>query len=143
MRRTPLAVAIGCAVVLSLAGSLAIAQEALQSTEAMEVDIPFSFIVNRGELPAGRYDIGPAGSHLNRLIVIGATNARAGGELNAPVLERLADTGTANPFVVFDNVDGKHILSEAHYPGMDGFLVSVAGGRETHTVIHATKKVPK
>ena len=137
MKKHVLAVASTCVVALSLAGRPA------RVAESMAVDIPFGFIVNQKELPAGHYDIGPAGWHLDRLIIIGATNARAGGEFNAPVLERLADTGTANPFVVFDNVEGKHILSEAHCPGMDGFLVSVAGGRETHTVIHATKKAPK
>jgi hypothetical protein len=31
--------------------------------------------------------------------------------------------------------DGKTYLSEVHVPGTDGYLVGIAGGKETHEVI--------
>ncbi len=143
MRKSFLAVVVGCAAAMFLVGGLALAQEALQATVAMDVNIPFSFTVHDRELPGGQYEIGPAGNHLVHVVVVGDWTAKAGGEWVSPVVERLADTGASSPYIVFDNVEGKHILSEVHLPGMDGFLLNVAGGRETHTVVHGTRRVPQ
>ena len=127
--------AIACAAALTLAGSVAVAVEPIGSEE-MEVDIPFAFVANQKAMTAGVYHIGLSGNHDNRVIVEGTEDE---GAVVVPVLERLADLGTKEPTLVFDKVDGKFILSEAHYPGMDGFLVGIAGGSESHHVLKGKK----
>ncbi|HVN30937.1 MAG TPA: hypothetical protein VMT45_03030 [Thermoanaerobaculaceae bacterium] len=124
MRKRVLAVAAACVVALALGGSLAWA------AATASLNIPFSFFVKDKEMPAGRYVIETVGNDLTKLTVKGA-----GGSVIATVLERLADTGAKEPKVVFDKVEGKYYLSEVHYPGMDGFLVGIAKGKETHEVI--------
>jgi hypothetical protein len=111
-------------VALALAGSLAWA------ADVMQVDVPFSFIVNDKEMPAGRYQIEPIGNDKSQLAVKGT-----GGTVLAKVLERLADTGNKEPKIVFDKVEGKYRLSEVLFPGKDGYLVGIAGGAETHEVV--------
>jgi hypothetical protein len=129
MKKPVLAVAIVCGLALAMAGSLAAA------TEGMDVHIPVSFVVNQKEMPAGDYVIEPTGEHMDRLIVKGS---RAIGLVVTPVLERLADMGSVKPWIVFDRLKGKYYLSEVHYPGMDGFLVGIVGGKETHEVLKGT-----
>ena len=144
MKKPVLAVAIVCGVALAMAASLAMAQEPVApvpvAAEAMAVHIPVSFIVAQKEMPAGDYEIEPTGVHMDRLIVKGS---EAVGVVVAPVLERLANTGSVKPWIVFDGLTGKYSLSEVHFPDLDGFLVGIVGGRETHTVVTGTKKPPK
>jgi hypothetical protein len=124
MRKQVVAVVGVCVVALALAGSLAWAAEVIQ------VDIPFSFIVNDKEMPSGRYQIEPMGGDKSQLAVKGP-----GGTVLAKVLERLADTGNKEPKIVFDKVEGKYRLSEVLFPGKDGYLVGITTGTETHEVI--------
>ncbi len=121
---------------LSAVALLAFASAAL-AAEAMAVDIPFDFVVGQKAMPAGHYEVQPTGDHLDRLIVKGTGTP---GVFVAPVLERLANVGSEKPKLVFDKLEGKYILSEAHYPGMDGFLVGIAGGKESHEVITGSKQ---
>jgi hypothetical protein len=94
------------------------------------VDIPFSFIVKDKEMPAGRYEIRTEGD--TNLVIRGDK----GGQVLVPILERLADTGSKEPKVIFDKIeDGKTYLSEVHVPGQDGFLVGIAGGKEKHVTV--------
>jgi len=120
------AVVVGvCA--LGLAGSLAWA------AGPVSVEVPFSFIVNDKELPAGRYEIRVEGNDESRLAI---RSSQGGGTVVALVLERLADIGGKNSKVVFDKMeDGKSYLSEVHIPGQDGFLVGIAGGKEKHVTV--------
>jgi hypothetical protein len=124
MRKQVFAVVGVFVVALALAGSLAWA------SNAVKVDVPFSFIVNEKTLPAGQYQIEPAGSNMSQLAIRGS-----GGTTIAKVVERLADTGGKEPKVVFDKVEGKFFLSEVHYPGSDGYLVGSGTATETHEVI--------
>jgi hypothetical protein len=126
MKKRILAVAWVSAAVLTLAAGTAF------SAGIMAVDIPFSFVVNDKEIPAGRYEIQPTGNHENRLVL---RSAGGGGAFVLTVIERLADTGAKEPQVVFDRVENKNYLSEVHIPGGDGFLVGIAKARETHVVV--------
>jgi len=118
-------------------GGLSLAMLALVATTALAaskiaVEIPFSFIVKDREMPAGRYEIEPTGADGSKLVL---RSTAAGGTLVVVVLERLADTGAHEPRVVFDKFEAKNLLSEVHIPGMDGFLVGIAKGKETHVVL--------
>jgi hypothetical protein len=121
MRKQVLAVVGVCVVAVALAGSLAWA------AGAISVDVPFSFIVAGKELAAGKYEISEA---TGKVLVKGS-----GGSVVTPILERLADTGSDQPTIVFDKVEGKSYLSEIHIPGGDGYLVGIAKGKETHEVL--------
>jgi hypothetical protein len=96
------------------------------------VNIPFDFIVKDREMPAGRYQITPDDPDQTRLLIqrIGGTE-----RLVVPVMTRLADTGTAEVRVVFDQVGEKDYLSEVHFPGEDGFALQGAPGKHTHRVL--------
>lgn len=99
----------------------------------MAVNVPFSFIVKDKEMPAGRYEIRTFGEDETRLAI---RSNEGGGQILVQVIERLADTGATEPKVVFDKMeDGKSYLSEVHMPGMDGFLVGIAKGKETHVTL--------
>jgi hypothetical protein len=132
MRKRVLAVAAVCVVALALAGSLAWAED------AMYVNVRFNFIVGDKVMQAGEYKIQrePGPSVQLRVETVGA-----GGVAITKVLERLANTGGKEGRVVFDKTDdGKCYLSEVQFPGMDGYLVGIAGGNETHEVITAKEK---
>lgn len=125
MRKQVRAAVVAGVVVLGLVGTLAWAAGSLS------VNIPFSFFVKDKEMPAGTYSIQPEGNSESRLVLRGGS-----GSVVIPVIERLADTGTKEPKVVFDKTeDGKSYLSEVHMPGKDGFLVGISKGREQHVVL--------
>jgi hypothetical protein len=116
-------------VALALAGTLAWA-----AGSAM-VNIPFDFIVKDKKMPAGRYEITPDGPEQSRLLIqkVGGTESLA-----VPVMTRLADMGTTQVRVVFDQVGEKDYLSEVHFPGRDGFALQGAPGKHTHRVLNGT-----
>jgi hypothetical protein len=127
MKKQFLAAVVVAVAGLGLAGSLAWA------ADTVSLNVPFSFIVKDKEMPAGRYLIMPQGTYDTALVV---RSDEGGGMAVAPVIERLANTGAKEAKVVFDKMpDGKTYLSEVHVPGIDGFLVGIAGGKETHEVI--------
>ena len=125
--------AAGVASVL-LAGGVAIAANPpttvitttalLKTDEVMAVTIPFNFVVDQRMLPAGRYDVGPAGDNGDRLAILGTEDQ---GLLVAPDRERDASLRTAKPTVMFDEVGGTYYLSRARFPGIDAFTLKVVG----------------
>lgn len=132
MKKQVLAVAAVCVGALALASGLAWA------AETVSVDVPFAFFVakDNNEMPAGRYELRLEGDDESRLLIRSTTGS---GAAVALVLERLADTGSKEPTVVFDKVEGKRYLSEVHIPGTDSFLVGIAKGKETHEVLTGKK----
>ncbi len=120
------------AVVAVSVAVLALAAGTARAAGIMAVDLPFSFVVNDKEVPAGHYEILPIGNHESTLVL---RNTVGGGTFVMAVIERLAETGSKAPYVVFDRVENKNYLSEVHIPGGDGFLVGIAKGRETHVVV--------
>ena len=130
MRKQFLAILGVGAVVLGLAGSLAWAKT------AAVVEIPFDFVANDKELPAGRYEMMAESADQNRLAI---RNLNGDHTFMLSVLTRLADVGGTNVRVVFDKTeDGKCFLSEVHMPNMDGFALQGAPGRHTHKVVRET-----
>jgi len=127
MRKQVLAaVAVGV-FALGLAGSLAWAKS------AAVVEIPFGFIANDKELPAGRYEMRVESADQNRLAI---RNLNGDHTFMLNVLTRLADVGDTKVRVVFDKTeDGKYFLSEVHMPTMDGFALQGAPGKHTHKVL--------
>jgi hypothetical protein len=131
MRKQILVAAVVALSALGLAGSLA------WGAGPVSVDVPFSFFVNDKELPAGHYEIRVEGNDESRLVV---RSSQGGGTVVALVLERLADIGGKDSKVVFDKMeDGKSYLSEVHIPGIDGYLVGIAKGREKHVTLIGKK----
>ena len=129
MSKRILVVAGVFAVVLALGSSV------VWAAGAFTVDVPFAWVVNdTNVMPAGHYEIRVQGGENSSLLIIkGSGNTT----VMVNVIERLADTGGEKIKVVFDNVKGKHFLSEVHLPGQDGFLVGITKGEESHEVLTA------
>jgi len=122
--RKQVAVVVGV-LVLGLVGTLAWAGSA-------SVSVPFSFLANDKELPAGRYTI-TSNNDESQLTI---RSLDGSGTTMLTVIERLADTGAKEPKIVFDKMeDGKSYLSEVHMPGGDGFLVGISKGKEKHVIV--------
>ncbi|MGZ5380903.1 MAG: hypothetical protein ACXWFQ_03520 [Thermoanaerobaculia bacterium] len=132
MKKQTLVVAGVCVVALALASSLAWA------ASSVFVDAPFPFMAKDTAMRPGGYEIRPDSDMTN--LVIRSTGGSSGRTVTVPVIERLADSGAKESKVVFDKVEGKHYLSEVHISGMDGFLVGIAKGKETHHVLPGKEK---
>ena len=120
---------LGLAFVLSLAAGQVFAQ-------AAKVELPFSFMVAKQELPAGTYEIRVDGSPMKRLTV---RNVADGKSVQAPILFRLADMGVTEPAVAFDVTDNVHYLSEVHFPHLDGFALAGSPGEHKHELVKGSK----
>lgn len=121
------------AAVLAAVFALGVAAGVALAAPGVSVDIPFSFIVQDKEMPAGRYEIRTNDNTETKLAI---KDVRSGGTVLVPVIERLANIGVKEPKLVFDKMgDGKVYLSEVHVPHTDGFLVGIAKGRETHVTV--------
>jgi cytochrome c553 len=88
--------------------------------QAMRVDIPYSFTVNSKVLPAGTYTFSV---NENRLEVQSAASGPVFGiiitQISGP--DQLFQDGS----LVFDQINGNHILSEVWMPGTDGQLLHI------------------
>jgi hypothetical protein len=118
---------VGLTFALALAAGQAWAQSA-------KVDVPFSFMVAKKELPAGQYEVRVDGNEMKRVVV---RNLATGESVQVVALFRLADTGAKEPNLAFDVTDGTHYLSEAHFPGMDGFALPGSPGEHKHETVKA------
>jgi hypothetical protein len=119
---------VGLTFVLALAAGQAWAQTA-------KVDVPFSFMVAKKEMPAGQYEVRIEGNEMKRLVV---RNLATGESTQATVLFRLANLGVTQPSAAFDVNDGTHYFSEMHFPNMDGYaLAGAPSGEHTHEMVKA------
>jgi hypothetical protein len=124
------AVAVGVAV-FALAGSLAWAEN------LVETNVPFAFMVNDKEMPAGNYVFRVEESPQNRVVI---QSKGGSGNMAVSILTRLANRGDTAPKFYFDKTeDGKHYLSELHVPGIDGFAFPGAPGKHTHDAVAGSK----
>ena len=126
--RTCFLAAVGVFILVGLSTGLA------SAAVRLKVDVPFAFVVNGVEHPAGSYEVREAGPDLTILEVEKA----GGGKATATeILTRIADVGLAEPEVVFDQAGGKSYLSEVLLPKADGLLVAGAPGKHTHQRVKA------
>ena len=124
------AVVVGVAV-LTLAGSLAWAES------LVETNIPFAFMVNEKEMPAGDYVFRVDESPQSRVVI---QSKGGSGTMTVSILTRLANRGDTKPKFYFDKTEaGKHYLSELHVPDMDGFAFQGAPGKHTHDAVVGVK----
>ena len=91
-----------------------------QSEPRMKIEVPFEFTFGSTVLPAGTYTV----YKFNNLL---AVKSDTSGPLQDNIITWLSGPGPAellnNGSLVFDNTDGKRVLSEAWIPGIDGILV--------------------
>ncbi len=102
--------------------------------QSAKLDVPFSFMVAKKELPAGQYEVRVDGNEMKRLVV---RNLTSGESAQAVVLFRLADTGVNEPNLAFDVTEGVHYLSEVHFPNVDGFALPGSPGEHKHEMVKA------
>ena len=101
------------------------------------VQIPFEFVANGKELPAGKYLISPQDQD-PRILVI--RSEKGADSVLLPVVTRLSASESSEPRVVFDKAGEKHYLSEVYLPRMDGFQLAGAPGEHTHQDVKGTAK---
>ncbi|MBI4917286.1 MAG: hypothetical protein HY825_15720 [Acidobacteria bacterium] len=128
MKKTMSVRLVGLTFVLALAAGQAWAQTA-------KVDVPFSFMVAKKEMPAGEYELRVDGAEVKRMTL---RNLATGEKAQATVMFRLANIGAAEPNLAFDVAEGMHYLSEVHFPNSDGFaLAGAPGGEHKHEKVKA------
>jgi hypothetical protein len=101
------------------------------------VQIPFTFIANGKELPAGKYLISPQEQDPRILLI---RSEKGADSALLPVITRLSASESSEPRVVFDKVGEKHYLSEVYLPRMDGFQLPGAPGEHSHQDVKGTAK---
>jgi hypothetical protein len=101
------------------------------------VQIPFEFVANGKELPAGKYLIAPQEQNPRILVIRSEKGAES---VLLPVITRLSAPESSEPRVVFDKAGEKRYLSEVYLPRMDGFQLAGAPGEHTHQNVKGTAK---
>ena len=129
------------AIALSFISILAVPFAYGQSVRSLgKVEIPFKFMVNKKEMPAGKYELstvaGQAEGRESRLLL---RNWQSQASVYVSIIERLAETNPAQkhaPKVVFDTIKDQHFLSE-FWPAdnADGYLLGITKGEEKHEVV--------
>ena len=97
--------------------------------------VPFAFLVEGKEMPAGSYVIQERGEGPLAL------RTANGVETFVPVITRLAWRGKElqEPQLVFDKVGNAYYLSEVWMPEYDGFLVRATKEAHQHNVVKGQK----
>ncbi len=132
MKRLAFAALVACAVVGVLGGSAAYAQS------IGIVKVPFAFVIDNKDVPAGSYEFTVSGTE-DSLITV--TPMPKGSAMVMPVITRLAQQGVNQDMrIVFDEVGGKYHVSEVWYPAEDGFLVKDTKVKHTHRIVTVEKK---
>jgi hypothetical protein len=83
-----------------------------QDTKGVRVNVPFEFVAGGATLPAGTYTIG-------RLSVDASSGIAIRGYGNGALVLPIAvdETPSGRPKLSFEQIGGKHFLSEAETPG--------------------------
>ncbi len=110
--------------------------------QTITVDMPYPFIVEGKQLPAGAYSIEPTDQYGKTLTIRSADDKQV---IQAIVLTRIAGAGqglSTEPKVVLDKFDGdRYVLSEVFFQGEDGFLLTGANNSpHKHEMIKAKNK---
>ena len=129
MKRVLLFVVVGIAVLATLGGAVAYAQD------TSIVNIPFKFTVNKQTMMPGKYEV-----RVQDATVI-AVVPEKGQPVLTPTITRLAQQQTLrDATLVFDRVGDAYYLSEVWMPTMDGYLITDTRQAHQHHVIKGTKK---
>ena len=132
MSRKSFGVAAVAVAVLGLVATVALAQE----PGTITFEIPYAFLVNGKEMPAGGYDLKVQRNSAAVLILVSLQTKE---RIYVQSLTRLADMGGAEPRIVFDKVENTYYLSEVHIPGIDGFHMQGAPGEHFHARLTGTR----
>ncbi len=105
--------------------------------DKLEVNIPFSYIVGRQTLPAGKYEFKV--DYSGSTISIADLSTRRSEMANfLSTLDETNQSDASGPHVVFDKVGNTYWLSQLWLPGQGGILVYETKGEHTHHTVQAT-----
>jgi hypothetical protein len=114
-----------------------VAASARADQKLFDTKVPFTFTTGSTQLPAGQYEllsVDPAAS--NDVII---KNVDTGQAVVVESVTRLAEKDGGQSDVVFDNLGGRHILSEIRPVGIEGYLLPAAGtSAHDHTTVKAS-----
>ncbi len=105
--------------------------------EAMMADIPYKFVAGGQTHEAGRYELKVSEDQMGIMLTPQKGTANA-----ILVLTRLAapETPMTDGRLVFDKVGETYFLSEAWFPGFDGFALHSTKEKHTHHAIRLFRK---
>ncbi len=103
---------------------------------ALSADIPFKFVAGGSTHDPGRYELRVNDGDV-MLTLVPAKGAEA---LLSPLTRLASRDGQTDPCLVFDKVGNTYILSEAWFPGLDGFMLHATKEPHTHQVVKVTSK---
>jgi len=113
--------------VLSLMGLMALAPAFAQSGGILRATIPFAFQVHGTTFPPGSYKF-KLFTSAHYLIVSGGAN-----DVRLPIITQLGGSPVfRDAGLVFDTLEGQHLLSEIWIPGQEGVLVGETSKQHGH-----------
>jgi len=113
---------------------------AQQTRNMLRVQIPFAFSAGGKDFSAGQYELRVTQQN-EQVIRVTSSDGKNGALVN--VLNRTAGAIHTTPqdaHVVFDVLDGRHILSEVWFPEEDGYMLNTLKEKHTHEIINVPMK---
>ena len=99
-------------IVLAAAAIVVGSASAAQAEERVDVKVPFAFIVNGEQLPAGTYDVMEMSDGPNVLIIRSADGRNAVSMLTIP---SSSSNEESDPKLLFEMIDNQHVLVGIDY----------------------------
>ncbi|MCU1386169.1 MAG: hypothetical protein JWL71_4866 [Acidobacteria bacterium] len=99
-------------IVLAAAAIVVGSASAAQAEDRVDVKVPFAFIVNGEQLPAGTYDVAEMSDGPNVLIIRSADGREAVSMLTIP---SSSSNEEGDPKLLFEMIDNQHVLVGIDY----------------------------
>jgi hypothetical protein len=120
--------------------ALAAGSTLAQAQQVLTGEIPFAFVAGGKAHAPGRYELRVADDQQGIALLPEGRDKGAGTELLAVTRLAMLAGGLTDSRLVFDKVGATYILSEAWFPGEDGYVLHVEKGPHTHETVKLGKK---
>jgi len=127
-------------ILISLLTLLAALPLHAQQRNLLRVQIPYAFSAGGKDFTAGQYELRVTQQN-EQVIRVTSSDGKNGALVN--VLTRTAGaihTTPTDAHVVFDVLDGRHILAEVWFPEQDAYILNVLKEKHTHEIINVPMK---
>ena len=99
-------------IVLATAAIAVGSASAAQAEDRVDVEVPFAFVVNGEQLPAGTYDVMEMSDGPNVLVIRSADGRKAVSMLTIP---STSSNEESDPKLLFETIDNQHVLVGIDY----------------------------
>jgi hypothetical protein len=110
------------------------AASARADQKLFDTKVPFTFTAGSTQLPAGQYELLSVDPGASNDVIV--KNVDTGKSVIVESVTRLAAKDEGQSDLVFDDLGGRHILSEVRPVGIEGYLLPAAGpSAHIHTTV--------